>query len=479
MSLAIDKSQVKAWLDHSSKMLERAREMCTEAQSLLLSTSYQIETYLPERLRFCKFMNDKLTNQQKVLSRTVESIRKETELELTRFSDKINEVLVPALEHLNNIVLQLQYTKIPSFVVEESFQLEVQNKSSKSYISLGDFISVDALALLKTNIEIYETNAQKLHQMLRLNLNDILINPFQRTITKQYSKVIKQYDEKLPMQFGMKVTSAGPVVESNNTINTLLKENQSLEQELAAILAMLTNHYDQCVRGLSLMEGNANYTPVDLEVLQNDALELPEVMKELNTVYNVILKNESRAKLYLEAAIPHADNIIELSKHLFESYKEFRNKHIAKFLVLSMKAKERFSDCSIEGEPEKDPIDIYSETINQLSYHYGQFLEVYKSNYLHELHYEKYVYPRKFIKKLADFLDDGLYQFQEEERDRRKKWLTKYGDFIPKEFKLPGEYNQPMVVQVVTDGLDDIEQKDVSQEDDEEMMLLKLISSNK
>ena len=130
---------------------------------------------------------------------------------------------------------------------------------------------------------------------------------------------------------------------------------------------------------------------------------------------------------------------------------------------------------------DSSPCEIYSETIEQLVYHYSQFIDIFETKYLTELHHEEFIYPRKFLKRIDGFLNEELYRMQLEETNRRRSWLAKYGEFIPREFKLPGEDEMPTVVQVITEGLERIQKQDGIEKfnDGAEKQLLDLIRSLK
>lgn len=478
MASPVKREKVQEWADQALSTLEKARALCTEAQSLLHITAYLLITQLPEKLKFSKFLVDALTQQHKVIKKMIDSTKKKVEIDIDSFNNKLNDELKPSLNQLDNIILQLQYTKIPSFLIEES----LQNEAFAGHSTLSEFISVDAISLLKNNIAIYESNGQKLLQLTNSSLNDEVLIYYDHVILKEYNKAVKGYENIETMQLGTQALALNPFFESNESMKTLIKENTSLENELVAILEMLTKHYDQCLQGLSLLEGNPDEVQVNFDVLQVDALELPDVLKELTTIYNVILENESRGKHVIQSSLPQIDSVIATCQDLLQSFRLFKNNNLAKVMILSLAVDDKLLKCSIDDDSNRHPIEVYTETINQLTYHYSQFLEVYKSKYLNELHYEKYVYPRKFLKKLTLFLNEELHQMQKEETERRKKWLSLYGDFIPKEFKLPGEVNQPAIVQVITEGLEEIDKESINEspsDTDEELKLLKLISSNK
>ena len=62
--------------------------------------------------------------------------------------------------------------------------------------------------------------------------------------------------------------------------------------------------------------------------------------------------------------------------------------------------------------------------------------------------------------------------------------MAKYGQFIPAEFKLPGEHELPVVVQIITEGLENIQKdQDFSVEEEvlskEETELIDMIKGTK
>lgn len=411
---------------------------------------------LPEKVQYLTFLTKTLTGEYQKLSKLVEYAKGKVNGDREQFYRQLQEV-EPTMSRLENILLQLQYTKIPSYLIEESL---VQDKSE--FLTLDEFILMDAITLLKRNIAIYEANGDKLYGLAEESLK--LVTSLFGDIAKRYSGIMKHFD------------SVQLVQNSRSKIDTLINGNNSLEYELVTILAMLTNHYDQCVKAEELLSQGAE---IELQVLQNDALELPEILKEIHTIYNVILENEARANQISKGSLLVIESVIASSIDQLQVYQQFRSHKLAKLMVMSFAVQEYLQKGSIEDELQRrHPFEVYTETINQLTYHYSRFLEIYKTSYLNELHYEKFVYPRKFLSKLNHFLNEELFQFQQEEHQRRKKWLVQYGDFIPKEFKLPGEFNQPAVVQVITEGLENLEQKSPA-DSDEEMNLLKLIGASK
>ncbi|KAK6456111.1 autophagy-related protein 17 [Scheffersomyces xylosifermentans] len=462
MHLTVDKATATQWAEQAQKTLQTAQKLCTNAQSSLHATTYQLTSHLPEILENAGDLYDSLRRQYEMITRIVEALRRSTRDQLlTRLQKQHSILLTPALVNLEEIVSQLSKTPVPSFLIESSENEEsgIVGDSGSENKTLADFISTDSINLLKRNIDIYTANSIKIRQFLDKKLQESILDPVHDVIAKKYNKIVNLYDEIMPLQLDIKsVTTNVSPFDSNNWIGTLLKENASLENELVSILEMLTNHYDQCTQGVQVFK-SGNSSGVNLEVLQNDAMELPEVLKELNTVYDIIVNNEARAQKFLNSNSPKIDTLISLILEQLDFYRMFKSKSIPEFMAIFTACEEILMKSPDSSEQVQTPIERFTDTVNQLVYHYTQFLNVYKSKYLLELHHEQYTYPRKFLAKLTKFLNEELYQLQVDERERRKAWLSKNGEFIPKEFKLQGEHNQPIISQIITEGLEDIQKE--------------------
>ncbi|KAF6070411.1 Autophagy protein Apg17 family protein [Candida albicans] len=114
---------------------------------------------------------------------------------------------------------------------------------------------------------------------------------------------------------------------------------------------------------------------------------------------------------------------------------------------------------------DQSPSQVYTQTLQELTEHYVKFINIYKTKYLAELHHQQFTYPRKFLKKLTEFLNEDIYRIQIEESERRRQWTSRYGEFIPSEFKLPGEHELPVIVQIITEGLEYIQKEDGQEEE--------------
>lgn len=459
MSLAVDRDKVALWSEQAQATLQEAQKICTKAQLLLQSTTYQLVTKLPEKLQFATFMVDAVKQQHSILTSIVDSQQQTRKEEADRFMVAVESDLTPAMGELDDILAQLTKTKVPNYLIRQTVHDEERHIDAMvEDRTLCDFISMDSIILLRKNIDIYKANSTKIHGLLDKSLQENVITPYQDKAVRLYHSIIKHHKELMPVQLGVDPDSSP--YKLNNMINTILKENGSLEHELVPILEMLTNHYDQCVQGTLMFNAKDStqiHEDVNFEVLQNDALELPDVLKELNTVYDIIVNNDKRAKKLVHTEYARIDSLVAMVKDLLEFYISFKATDLSKYMFLVLSCDEILSKCSIATTSNQTPLEAYVETVNLLAYHYKQFLTIYKTQYLSELYYEQYTYPQKYLSKLTEFLNNEMFNMQQEEYERRKVWLSNYGSFIPTDFKLPGELNQPAVVQVVTEGLDDVQ----------------------
>lgn len=459
---------IRAWTDEAFRTLEKARELSSEAQFMLETTSQLLTEKLPQKVSKAEQTVKTTKTQVEDTAALVDHLEKTVATSSTDHKRQIDTVLDPALRRLDSVLDVLATTKIPPFIVD----------GERALYRLNDFISLSDIELLRRNIDIYRSNCKKARILLSEQVG--LLSLQSHKVTSHMGRATTQYDTHvLGAQLALRNTS------DQTLSKTVLRENGALEQELASLLAMLTNHYDQCVIGLSLDE-----TDADMDVLRNDTLELSLVLKEFSSIHNIIVDNEARASKYVDAALLHLDAVVLQCEQVLTENSRLRES-VGSFVLLMLRCEEVFRACSVSEEDSPDaagspsaqsrsqkiarPVVIYSDILDLLCHHYTQFLAVYRSEYLLELHYEQFVYPRKFLKVLNDFLDGPLLQLEQEERERRHAWLRRYGDYIPKEFALPGEYNQPTVVEVVSEGLDTVKTPESATEEAKLLELMKAV----
>ncbi|KAI5966480.1 ATG17 [Candida pseudojiufengensis] len=441
-------TQVNQWLTEAQQTLEQAQKLCSNAQSSLDKTFHKLTTQLPDELHIAEMFFVSYQNQLDVVSQQVDRVKTIYKTKVGKITNDFEKLLDPNLKALEKIMQQLKSTEVPSDILIED---EGNDKN------LLDFIATESTDLIKINIEIYRSNYTKLQKLLETQLQGNIIETLNQ-FRKQHQVITKEFDQLNTVQVEL-TTSHGKILESNQIIGTILRENQSLENELVSLLEMLTNHYDQCSKAVKLMYSKNETLNVNLHVLETDAFELDDVFKELSSVYDIIITNESKSSKLFDQNLNVIKRSLELMKQELEKFRTFKTKAIPEYLRLLDICLEILNKCSISDAELADlsPCEIYAETVKQILFHYTQFLDIYKTKYLTELHHEQYLYPKKYLKKINNFLNEELYRLQLEELNHRKSWVTKYGEFIPKEFKLPGEQEIPFVVQVVTQGLEHVQ----------------------
>lgn len=467
--MSFSSSDIQLWAQEAFRTLEKARELSSSAQAVLESTAHILRDQLPKKVQVASENLNLIMDQHANISALMEHIRVQVNDGVVgAYETAVSQQLKPVMEKLDDILAQLRKEPVPEALLSD----DVSEKGN--YKNLGDFIADEEIDLLKENITIYLSNASKACDLLSRQLEDLL-KEYHRN-SKKFSSLQKMYKSSIAevaMLLRFAAMTQSPPKEQSNIVRAILRENGSLEQELVSLLEMLTNHYDQCSIAVDLLRSNSENTGVNYEVLQADTAELPHVLREFAAIHDIIMNNETRAAKFVELKLPSIESFVEQSTTHAETNTAFKNEKITKFVLLLLKVEEILRLCLIDvAEPPTTlAIGLYTSVVKQLLHHYTQFLASYKQHYITELHYEQYVYPRKYIKMLDDFLHGPLLELEEDERARRAQWLARYGDFIPKELVLPGIQSQPCVVQVTTEGMEML-QAETAEEDEANLLLL-------
>lgn len=479
------REEVQAWKLDAQRTLERAQQLSSKANDQLQEASH--------------LLNDELLAKIKEVSTRIEEIKHKYNQVQIQFEDverlgadfangykrSTEKELNPALLELEQVLKILEEIEVPSFLIPTE---------EGSVRNLSDFVSWLELDLLRTNIDIYQKNCTKAFQLLlkkTLELKDQL-----HTGGKTHSSIVKIYDSKVAeVKVLMNEAINRPSLKNkSNLIHTLLKENNSLENELASVLKMLTNHFDQCCLAA---QWNSTADEESLIVLQEDSKELPSVLKEVEAIHDIIENNCVRANQFVEQKMPPIEEVLLQCDKWQQWYEKFKKESIIELLLIFLACKQITSQSSLSQLTSDDqesrrgtsivndqgnglsPIAEYVEVLNQLAHHYKQFKSVYETKYLAELYQEQFAYPREFLKQLDTYLNVQLQKIDMKERDRRRAWLQNYGDFIPRQFYLPGELNQPQVVQVISEGLEDFEAEDSKGKEEQLLLLIKSFQGHK
>lgn len=429
-------SDLHGYAEQAQTTLREAQEACKGAQHHLDTTQDRLVRLLPLKLELVVAAKSLLERQHLLLETVTTNIKERIEMLGGKLSLELATLITPALTKLDATYLKLKQTPVPKELLNEETDLD-QN--------LADFISVDAIQQLKKNIAIYKQNAT----MLISKLTQLEVGSEFKQLEPAYAKLIKQTEPLtvIAHEWGS-VSGLIPV----NKYTRILEENTTLEHELSLLLEMLTNHYDQCLQALLSPET----TQADIAVLRQDAFELPDVLNEVNQVAMIISTNCDRANKVAGELAPQVDTWVEQINDHIEHLRQYKVK-LARDKLTLQAVEEWLGKTSLESNVSSvSPCQQYADVLSQLEYHYANFYTIYKTRYLAELYREKYEYPRQFLDKIDLFLNTELHQIHQEEVQRRKLWVNQYGEFIPKEFTLPGEVHIPVVSQVITECLDDV-----------------------
>lgn len=468
-------SVVRLWKDDAYSTLQKAQEMSSQAQASLDATHHFLAV-------------DSFTKTQHVLANValVHSKQKECQAILAklqtqfsnlraRYNNDLDAKLRPSLKKLEDVQARLATVEVPSFLLRlPKKQLVLQH--------LDDFISTDEIDHLRKNMALYQNNCAAFLALLESEF--AAANTAWLELSKEYSSFVSiqevpvyelQQLQKFLQDLDHHETRAPRKNDSKivSSVESILDQNNAMSHELVNLLQMLTNHYDQCTSALSWIQGNPLQT-TDLAVLENDTRELPSVLREISSIQEILLTNKRSLAYTIE---PRGyDLMIDKCDRLTHALAEFQSKVLTKVTLLMAHFSSHYSHSFLGPSslhPQETPMASFSQVLDLLSDHYQQFCSVYHVQYLSELYYEQYVYPRKFLKLIDEFFNDKLLSFEDAERERRLAWLRRYGEFIPSSFQLPGDSVYPSVVQVVSDGLDDLNSETAESDEARLLELLK------
>lgn len=408
------------WVADAQRTLLLAQKICSDAEAKLNAIECALSRRLPRKIEYVVAIFGATKEHQRQCVAVVE-----------KCSDKVREVKsgvrdTAAMATLTLVTNQLRATKVPDYILNHSVVAPLQQHT------LADFIAVKLIEVLQRHCGGYHSNHGKITRLMEREFESVAATAARQT--KEYNRVLKLYSDCM-------YEVGNP--QGKTVAKQILKESEALRAELAAILQLLTNHYDQCQRAT-----RAQFTQQDWDILANDALELAEVSHDLEGIHAIILRNELRARELTSAKLGAMATLETEIGRQIERYTDFKHHALTRFETIYAALYERL-------QQEQHQIDGCLASADQLIHHYRTFYNVYRTKLFGELHYERFVYPRMFMAKLKKFLNEDLDRIVQQEKDRRQKWLAKYADFIPKEIDLPGETDQPAIIQIVTQGLDD------------------------
>lgn len=444
---------VQKWRDEAHVTLEKAQHILVLAQSTIDATTALLTGQLRHAVDTAVAAHTGVSEKHRSTQALVAQCRQDVLRSIEAHNTACSAVLDPALAELDAVVADLAAVQVPA-------NLTVDSSGDGS---LADFISLSEILLLRRNIAIYKKNGSKAAAYLRLLVAQVALDwdacqALRASLGATFDSAVA------PAQAWTRQGPSGADLPAQ-----ILRENTTLGAELSSLLGMLTKHYTQCEQALAFAK-TAPALAEAAEVLQADAAVLPAVLLEARAIHDILANNERRAAAFVDLKAPVLASFAESCTLLGRRLDDVRQDSLGRLLVLLVQAQAVFDRC-LDPQAGMLPPELYAAILKLLGRHFRQFMAVFSTQYLSELHYEQFVYPRKFLKLLDEHLNGHLLQLEDDERRRRQDWLLKYGEFIPKSFRLPGEHNQPRVVQVVSEGLDDLNSP-TAQADEEQLLAL-------
>lgn len=408
---------VRRWARDALNTLTDARKQCATANTNLKWTSAALG---PELATTTQLALDSIERLSRCSKRMDSAIRIYAKV-ITRDISFLNTPSKPNLHSLDEIVSLLSKTPVPD---------------SKAH--LDDFILGQEVKVLKQNVSAHWNNGTAISLYLTKELDSLTAN--WAATSRHSSRTQAQFREKMTLSEGFQ--SSGATIESTLNSKTLLRECDALEQELAVVLELLTNHYDQCNEAVNLVSlGNSAF---DLGILEQDAQDLLLVLAELSTLCEIIETNKSRAIKLLESRLPMLGSFLKLAETHLDQYRQLRIRLMRLVFLCHHGCSRHSNSRSLE----------LCVTVESLTKHYKTYYDVYCNQYLAELYRQQFEYPRKFWAQIDNFVHRELSQEYDRECENRTLWMERYGSFLPQELELPGPQRQPRISQVITEDMD-------------------------
>lgn len=427
---------ISSWTTDAHRTLTDARKQCADAHASLEWTSTSLGPGLVSAAHSARDSVARLSASWTHL----DPIFKTCARAVQHVVDEMAAEPHPNISLLQSVVAILENTPDPD-----------------SQGTLADYVNSDDIRVLVTNAQAHAENGKKISSAIAGRL--AVANRQWLTLSRHATRATALLRETLLLVEGL--SSPGPHIETNANVRTLLRENDSLENELATVLHLLTKHYDQCVAASSLYAQDPRHQ--DLHVLARDAQELAIVRGELSALCDIIETNRVRATRLLEPRKPVLESIIRSAAEDMDQSRQLRIE-LLRLILLSSQVSTRHP---------KEVAQDYTDQVATLTTHYVQYHQAYCSHYLKELYRQEYEYPRQFWHRIDRFVHNELAQMFDQEYERRQRWIDKYGRYLPRQLELPGPDSQPRVTQVITEDLDvdGIEQK--SEREDRILLLIR------
>ena len=117
-SATVTQDEVIKWSREAQSTLEKTQKICTDAQSLMQKTAQELTILIPDKLQAIEFLFKSYREQYDSILKQIETTKIYLHTNIDKVFNDIKDLLDPSLARLNNILLELKKTRVPSIVVE-------------------------------------------------------------------------------------------------------------------------------------------------------------------------------------------------------------------------------------------------------------------------------------------------------------------------------------------------------------------------
>ncbi|KAH3671232.1 hypothetical protein WICMUC_004749 [Wickerhamomyces mucosus] len=384
--------KAEEWAKDATEKLKYAERVGEKANTLLTATKDTVRVH-DERLIKGNFLLDSIDQQLQLL----ETIRNSIHMSINRkqqASTQTSNQLANSIDEL-----ELEYDDLKQVHVDKAL-----NSSSKR---LYDLVTTDILKQLKSkDMEINDVCTNIIEE---LKEQDYVLNNKIKLFTKEYDKLESEITVFNEIQW----------------LDTLIEENNQFEEEIASLIESVTIHYDQCVRGLMVVQGKLTIPLQEKEelfdILAKDFVEVPNVISDIEEIFsdienrcdkvNSFVKNQA---LYLRL------------QSLFKQLISFGEHDLSDILALMTRHSKNFDTILSETY-------LTCEECTALIQHYKKFKKSYYSLLL-ELQRRSDI--RAKLESVLRDTENKLKSIQEEDFRYRNSFLKNNGAFLPSDLYL-------------------------------------------
>lgn len=388
-----DTLSINTWTEHALKQLTEAKEVCDDANNYINLSTTKL-AFRDNQLPKLRFYMDAIKQQLRLLGIIKDSLK----LNLSGVISRKEGMKKDIKNQLKTLDAKIEEMKI--IKVDSSFDV---NKPPLIY-----YISEKDVKLLLENVDLALKEMDDLTKSSRVDALMIRLGSDLDNLDNEF----KALEAHFPTARGKK--------EQQDSISRLLKIDKELELDMVSILKSFNNHYDQCVKGSSMLseDGMSQDEKDELyRVLQEDTEELPQAMS--------CLKNDR-------------DNLVMNCKELVKNVDLFHNyfEHVEKFIQsLRIFGEHRLIEQLNDFQTIEQHIQNKLAEINKLKGTISNYIDDFSgfvaAYYTLILEMQRRSETETKIENIIDNFKQNLSAIIREDSEKKAMFLKAHGDFLP------------------------------------------------